>query len=325
MKVIMSEPLIIGTVPLTTPVIFAPLAGISNLPMRMLAKQAGAGLVCSEMISAHGLAYGAAKTHELMASAPRERPLSVQIFGHDPNIVAEGARIAADNGADIIDINFGCSVKKILKSGAGAALMGDLPKARRLIAAVRDAVSIPLTIKIRSGWEASGDDAVDLARMAQDCGVDALAIHPRTARQGFSGRADWTLIARIKSILDIPVIGNGDIRSADDALAMFAQTGCDAVMIGRAAIGNPFIFSRIRDRLTGDPELHPTPARRFTAMRHYLAASVEHLGEERACRMMRSRLAWFVKGLPHAVTFRKEATRIDSRAHAEELIDAYEK
>jgi tRNA-dihydrouridine synthase B len=319
------KPFSIGTAQVTTPIVFAPLAGISNLPMRVLAKEAGAGLVCSEMISSHGLVYGSAKTHELLAAAPQERPLSIQIFGHDPHIVAEGARIAVHQGADIIDINFGCAVKKILKSGSGAALMADLPKARRLIERVRAAVSVPLTIKIRSGWDASGEDAVDLARIAEDCGVDAITVHPRTARQGFSGRADWSLIARLKSFLAIPVVGNGDISSADDALAMFTQTGCDAVMVGRAAIGNPFIFSRIHHRLCGRAESSPSPGQRLDAMRRYLDRSIDLMGELRACRMMRSRLVWFVKGLPQAGIFRKKATRIESRSHALELINAYEK
>lgn len=314
----------IGSIRITVPTVFAPLAGISNLPMRVLAKEAGAGLVCSEMISANGLVFGAEKTHQLMATTSPERPLSVQIFGNDPDIVAQGARIAAEAGADIIDINFGCSVKKILKSGSGAALMADLTKARHLLNAVRKAIDIPLTIKIRSGWDASGDDALYLAQFAQDCGVDAIAVHPRTARQGFSGRADWDLIARIKSVLTIPVIGNGDVRTAEDACTLLSQTGCDAVMVGRAAIGNPFIFTQILDRLNHLPETVPTPAQRLDVMRRYLHASVEHLGETRACFMMRSRLNWFVKGLPGAGRFRKAATRITSAGHALALIAEFE-
>lgn len=314
----------IGSIRITVPTVFAPLAGISNLPMRVLAKEAGAGLVCSEMVSANGLVFGAEKTYQLMATTSPERPLSVQIFGSDPDIVAQGARIAAEAGADIIDINFGCSVKKILKSGSGAALMADMTKARHLLKAVREAIDIPLTIKIRSGWDASGDDALRLAQLAQDCGVDAIAVHPRTARQGFSGRADWDLIARIKSELTIPVIGNGDVRTAEDACALLSQTGCDAVMVGRAAIGNPFIFTQILDRLNHRPEMAPTPAQRFNIMRRFLNASVEHLGETRACFMMRSRLNWFVKGLPGASRFRKAATRIASAGQALTLIAEFE-
>jgi nifR3 family TIM-barrel protein len=289
--------------------------------MRVLAKEAGAGLVCSEMVSANGLVYRAEKTHELMATTPLEKPVSIQIFGSDPGIVADGARIAADAGADIIDLNFGCSVKKILKSGSGAALMADLIKARLLLKAVRDAIDIPLTIKIRSGWEASGEDALSLAQLAQDCGIDAIAVHPRTARQGFSGHADWSLIARIKSRLTIPVIGNGDVRTAEDAGEMFSRTGCDAVMVGRTAIGNPFIFTQIHDRLNNRSVTAPTTAQRITVMRRYLHASVAHFGTTRACFMMRSRLNWFVKGLPGASRFRKAATRIASPGHALSLID----
>lgn len=313
----------IGSVQLENPTIFAPLAGISNLPMRVLAREAGAALVCSEMISANGLVYGTAKTHQLLASVPTEKALSVQIFGSSPAILAEAARHVEHSGADILDINFGCAVKKILKSGAGAALMGDPARAEAVLSAVRKAVAIPLTIKIRSGWDPSGDEAEHLARIAQECGVDAIAVHPRTARQGFSGRADWRLITRIKKILAIPVIGNGDVRSADDALRMLDQTGCDAVMVGRAAIGNPFIFTQILDRLAGRPETLPTPAQRIAAMERFLSESVRHLGETRACFMMRSRLNWFVKGLPNAAHFRKTLTTVASRLQAEAHIREY--
>jgi tRNA-dihydrouridine synthase B len=313
----------IGTVQLENPTIFAPLAGISNLPMRLLARQAGAALVCSEMISANGLVYGAAKTHQLLASTPEEKPLSVQIFGSDPAILAEAACHVVQSGADILDINFGCSVKKILKSGSGAALMSDPARAEAVLTAIRKAVAIPLTIKIRSGWDPSGDEAEHLSRIAQQCGVDAVAVHPRTARQGFSGRADWSLTARIKKALSIPVIGSGDVRSADDALRLLNETGCDAVMVGRAAIGNPFIFTQILDRLAGRPETSPTAAQRLAAMESFFNDSVRYLGETRACFMMRSRLNWFVKGLPNAAHFRKAITTVASRAQAESVIREY--
>jgi tRNA-dihydrouridine synthase B len=291
--------------------------------MRLLARESGAALVCSEMISANGLVYGAAKTHQLLASAPAEKPLSVQIFGSDPAILMEAARHVVQSGADILDINFGCSVKKILKSGSGAALMSDPARAEAVLAAVRKTVAIPLTIKIRSGWDSSGDEAEHLSRIAQECGVDAVVVHPRTARQGFSGRADWGLIARIKKALSIPVIGNGDVRSADDALRMLNETGCDAVMVGRAAIGNPFIFTQILDRLAGRPETSPTAAQRLAAMERFLNDSVRYLGETRACFMMRSRLNWFVKGLPNAAHFRKTITTVASRSQAEAIIRQY--
>jgi nifR3 family TIM-barrel protein len=228
------------------PTILAPLAGITNLPFRRIAKRGGAGIVCSEMISANGLVHRSQKTYQMLDTHPDEKPLSVQIFGSDPAIMAEAAKIVEASGsADILDINFGCSVRKILKSGAGAALMKIPDKARAILKAVRNAIRIPLTIKIRSGWDASGKDAMLISQIAQDCGVDAIAVHPRTASQGFSGKADWAIIAEVRKSVSIPVIGNGDIVSPEDAIRMTDMSGCDAVMIGRAAIGNPYIFSQI--------------------------------------------------------------------------------
>jgi tRNA-dihydrouridine synthase B len=289
----------------------------------LLAKEAGCGLVCSEMISSHGLVYGSEKTHSLLATSSAEKPLSVQLFGRDGTIMAEAAQRVAHAGADIVDINFGCSVRKILKSGSGAALMREPTKAETLLKAVRRAITIPFTIKMRSGWDASGEQALELARMAQACGVDAVAVHPRTARQGFGGRADWTLIARIKQAIQIPVIGNGDIITAQDALDMQHQTGCDAVMIGRAAIGNPAIFTQIQDLLAGKPVRPVAAQARITIMQRYLNAAVYHFGENRACLMMRSHLGWFAKGLPQAGQFRHAIRHIDSEAAADSLIAAY--
>ena len=243
----------IGTVALDNPLILAPMAGITQLPFRRLAKEAGCGLVVSEMISAHGLVYGGRKTAELLESDPAERPLSVQIFGADPHIMMEAARIVQARGADILDINLGCSVRKIIRQGAGAALMREPKTLEAVLKTIRPAVSLPLTVKIRSGWDHSGDQAVAVGRIAEDCGVDAVAIHPRTAVQGFGGTADWSLIARLKESVSIPVIGNGDIQGPDDVLRMQRQTSCDAVMIGRASMGNPWIFSQALDLLEARP------------------------------------------------------------------------
>ena len=313
----------IGNLQLDNNTILAPLAGISNLPFRLMAKSYGCALVCSEMISSVALVRNAAKTLRMLDSEPREKPLSVQIFGADPAVMAEAARIIESQGADMIDLNFGCAVKKIMKSGAGAALMRDLHLAEKVIAAVRSAVKIPLTIKMRSGWEPDGRQARELAGIAQACGVDAVTLHPRTAAQGFRGRSDWSLIAGIKREIPLPVIGNGDIESADDALRMIESTGCDAVMIGRASIGNPFIFRDINARLQGRQPPEIDPALRHQTMREYLEASVRYIGETHACYMMRSRLGWFVKGLPHNSRFRESIKRITTRAEAESRIDAY--
>ena len=313
-------PMNIGPITLENPTVLAPLAGITNLPFRLLAKSAGCALVYSEMISANGLVHGSKKTSAMLDTLAAEKPVAMQIFGSEPGIMAAAAAIVEDAGADIVDINFGCSVKKVVKTGAGAALMRDLDRAEAVLCAVRRAVSIPLTIKIRTGWDPSGGQAYALCRIAEACGVDAVCVHPRTAPQGFGGRSDWSIIAEVKQRIHLPVIGNGDIASPEDALAMLGQTGCDAVMIGRAAVGDPFIFRRILAALEGSSPHLPTASERIEAMIRYLNASVAHIGEAHACRMMRSRLGWFAKGLPGASRFREAITRLRTKDEALEII-----
>lgn len=310
----------IGNVAIETPTVLAPLAGITNLPFRQVVKDLGCGLVCSEMVSANGLIYDSGKTRSMLVSSPKERPLSLQIFGSDPDILADGAEIVEASGADIIDINFGCSVRKVLKSGSGSALMRDPERTRKILSAVRKRIQVPLTIKIRTGWDQTGDHAVTIAKIAQDCGVDAIACHPRTATQGFGGTANWSLIRRLKSILSIPVIGNGDIQTPEDAIRMFRETGCDAVMVGRATLHTPHIFADIHSLLNGRNPEGLVLDRHFTLMERYLTESVTLFGELNACRMMRSRLGWFVKGLPHSTRFRETIKEIETHAHALALI-----
>jgi len=313
----------IGSVVIENNTVLAPVAGITNLPFRLMVKRAGCGLVCSEMISANGIIFGSRKTISMLDSFPEEKPVSFQIFGSEPSIMADAAVIVESRGADVIDINFGCSVKKVVKTGAGVALMKDKRRAEDVLKAVRKAVKIPLTIKIRSGWEKSGEDAFTIAEIAEGCGVDAVAVHPRTAGQGFRGAADWSVISRVKNRVSIPVIGNGDIVEAENAVEMLNQTGCDAVMIGRAAIGNPWIFSHVTYLISGK-QLQPVGiAQRFCAMKEYLEANVRYFGEKQACYMMRSRLGWFVKGLPSSASFRESIKHIMSENQAKEMIDSY--
>jgi nifR3 family TIM-barrel protein len=238
-------------------------------------------------------------------------------------MMAEAAKIVEAQGADILDINFGCSVKKIIKTGSGVALMKRPDLCEAVLKNVRNAVRLPLTIKIRTGWDESGEQALKLAQIAEACGIDGIAVHPRTATQGFSGQADWSIIAAVKRLVSIPVIGNGDIFSAEDAIEMQAETGCDAVMIGRKAIGCPWIFSQVIAQMRGENIPSFSLEQRFAIIKRYLHSSVKYLGEYRACLMMRSRLSWFVKGLPNSSQFRKSITQISSESQALELIEEY--
>ena len=314
----------IGTITFDNPTVLAPLAGITNLPFRLIAKNAGCGLVYSEMISANGLIHRSQKTLQLLDTVPEEGPLAVQIFGSDPAVISEAAAMAQGAGAAILDINFGCSVKKIIKTGSGVALMKAPDAARAVLTAARKAVRIPVTIKMRSGWDPSGQQAITIARTAEDCGVDAIAVHPRTAVQGFRGKADWSVISRVKAAVAVPVIGNGDIVAAADAEAMLRTTGCDAVMIGRAAIGNPWIFSQITAHLQARNPAPVTLEQRFRLIRHYLRASVQYVGERNACRMMRSSLGWFVKGLPNSSRFRESIKQVATESEALARIEEYQ-
>lgn len=303
--------------------VLAPLAGITNLPFRLIAKRAGCGLVCSEMVSANGIVYGSKKTLGMLDSLSEERPVSFQIFGSDPLIMAEAAVIVESSGADIIDINFGCSVKKVVKTGAGVALMKEPGRTEAILMAIKKCVKIPVTIKIRTGWEKTGEQALKTAKIAEHCGIDAIAVHPRTASQGFRGLADWSVISRVKQNVSIPVIGNGDILTAYDAVSMQSQTGCDAVMIGRAAIGNPWIFEQIRALMSKEPIAPASLAQRFDGMKGYLKANAEYFGEKQACFMMRSRLGWFVKGLDSNAKFRESVKHITSEQEAIDIINSY--
>lgn len=320
---IMHDAFNIGELRLDRPTVMAPMAGITDTAFRKMVKQRDCGLVCSEMISANGLCHGSEKTIQMMSHGRAEKPFSVQIFGAKPENMAKAARMAQQAGADIIDINCGCAVKKIVKTGAGAALMKDLKAAETILRAVRGAVDIPVTVKMRSGWNSSGRDALALAGIAQECGADAVIVHPRTAGQKFSGKADWRIISEVKQVLSIPVIGNGDIRTPADALQMILKTGCDAVMVGRAALGDPWIFSRIRAMLSGADFAEPGLEMRFSAIKGYVSDMVACYGETHACRIMRSRLGWLLKGLPEASRWREAVTGIAAAADAYAILDDY--
>jgi tRNA-dihydrouridine synthase B len=315
----------IGSVTVHGKAFLAPLAGITSLPFRRLVKECGASVVCSEMISAKGLFYNSGKTLSLLASCPEERPLSVQIFGAEPDTMARAAaEISAMGIADILDINFGCSVKKVLKQGAGAALMRNPALSRKIIQVVRRATPLALTIKIRSGWDSSGSQAFALVDMAEQEGVDAVVFHPRTATQGFRGHADWELIRRLKDRTVLPVIGNGDIMVPSDGLTMMKQTGCDAVMIGRGAMANPFLPGQVAVMISQGVSRPVTASDIFRKMERLIQLYVGHFGEITACRMLRGRLPWFIKGMPGCTEIRKSLSGIAATNEAVELIRDYE-
>ena len=304
--------------------ILAPLAGITNLPFRLIAKKCGAEIVCSEMISSAGLVYNNSLTKRYLDTKNKEKPISFQIFGSKKDIMAEAAILVENAGADILDINFGCTARKVMKTGAGASLMADMKNARDIICAVRKVIKIPLTIKIRSGFYASGEDAINLAKMAEGCGADAIVVHPRTISQRFTGKADWNIIKKIKKELQIPVIGNGDINSASDAIKMIKETNCDSVMVGRASIGNPYIFREISSAIKNKPTIKASTQEQFAIMKKYIVYSINYFGEKNACKMMRSRLAFFAKGMSKSKSFRKKLVKISTQKEAFDLLDQYQ-
>jgi len=290
-------PLAIAGMELPGRLVAAPMAGISDLPFRLIARACGAALVYSEMVSANGLLQGNRSTRELLRSVPEERPLVVQIFGAEPEPMAEAAARLAGRGIDGLDINMGCPVKKVVRKGAGAALLRDPRRARRILRAVRKAWPRVLTVKLRSGWSPREITAPDLARAAEDEGIDAVVIHGRTARQMFSGTVDLEVIRRVRRSVGVPVIGNGDVKGPDGARAMMEQTGCDAVMIGRAALGNPWVFSDAGRAASG--------RERLGFLEEHIRLMERHLPPRQFAVKLRLHAAWYARGLRGAARFRR--------------------
>lgn len=308
----MRKTLTIGSLQLDNNLILAPMAGLTNLPMRVLARECGAALTFTEMVSVNGLVREGKKTFDLLRRSPEDRPLGIQIFGDDPALLAEGARLVEPYG-ELIDINMGCPVRKVVGSGAGSALLREPAKVALILKAVRKATSLPLTIKIRTGWVVEEQSFLEIGRIAEAEGVDAVTLHPRSRAQMFEGHADWSRITELKGALSIPVIGSGDIFSAADVTAKLAQTGCDGVMIARGGLGNPWIFREALALLRGEEPIPPTAGEKLaTAMRH-LALFIETFGEHVALREMRKHLSWYAKGVPGVAQFRNMINRIDGK------------
>jgi tRNA-dihydrouridine synthase B len=310
----------IGSLQLPDRPILAPMAGISDLPYRRLMKRYGAGLVFSEMVSANGLMRAGQRTRELLRSHPEERPLGVQLFGDDPAVLATAAGLVREDG-ELLDLNLGCPVTKVVRSGAGSALLREPARIARILGAVRRAWDKPLTVKIRSGWNEEGINFLEVGRIAQEEGAEAITLHPRTRSQGFSGRADWEQIRQLKAALRIPVIGSGDIFSAEDALAMQTATGCDAVMIGRGGYGNPWLLRDILALQQGEPKpAPPTAAERHAAALLHLELFLESFSPRKALLDMRKHLCWYSRGVVGAAAFRTQVNQLESLEQLRRLV-----
>ena len=306
------------------PLVLAPMAGITDLPFRIICREMGAGIVYSEMVSAEALVRDQQRTLSLLATDPRERPVAFQLFGSKPASLARSARILSEREIDLIDINMGCPVPKVLKSGAGSALLRDLGLARQIMESVVGASSRPVTVKVRLGWDAKSIVAVDLARIAEAAGVSAITVHARTKVMGFSGEADWSMIRTVKDAVGIPVIGNGDVRSGPDAKRMLDETGCDGVMIGRAIEGNPWIFREAKTYLeTGVVPAQPSIEERVTVMLRHLHDVIGLLGESIGVREMRKHLCWYTKGLSGGGEFREKVNHLTTIDEVKREIDTY--
>lgn len=311
--------LTIGNVSLANPVILAPMAGVSDLPFRLLCHEQGAGMVCSEMISVKAILYHNKNTEELMQIHPDEGPVSLQLFGSDPDIVSEMAKRIEERPFAVMDLNMGCPVPKVVNNGEGSALMKNPLLAGKIIEKTAKAIQKPLTVKIRKGFDDAHVNAVEMAKIAQESGAAAVAVHGRTREQYYSGTADWDIIAQVKQAVKIPVIGNGDVVDAASALRLFEQTGCDGIMVGRGAQGNPWIFREILAALE-DREIPARPNRRelYEMIVRHAQLSCTYKGEYITVREMRKHLAWYTTGLPHAAGLRRQ---INSMETMEELME----
>lgn len=315
----------IGSIQLENPVIAAPMAGITDKAYRILAKEAGCGLVCTEMVSDQALLYGNVKTGAIMNIAGEVRPVSVQIFGSDPAYMAGAAEIVASCGASLIDINMGCPTPKIVRNGEGSALMKDPKKAAEIVRSVVARVEVPVTVKMRKGWDEKSFNAVELALAVVDAGAAAITVHGRTRSQFYSGKADWGAIAAVKQAVKVPVIGNGDIWSPADALAMMNETGCDAIMIGRAALGNPWIFSRTLHFLKyGELLCEPKPEEKVAMALRHLELLVQFKGEKVAVWEMRKHAAWYTRGIRGSARLRDLINKAKSREEIESVFALFE-
>lgn len=311
----------IGNVMLENNVILAPMAGVTDLPYRVLCREQGCGLVCMEMVSAKAVLYNNRNTKELLQVDERERPVSLQLFGSDPHILSDIAARLEEGPYDIFDINMGCPVPKIVKNGEGSALMKDPALVEEILTAMVKAVKKPVTVKIRKGFDDSSVNAVEIAKIAEACGVAAVAVHGRTREQFYSGKADWDIIRRVKEAVRIPVIGNGDVFTAEDAKRLVDTTGCDGIMVARGAKGNPWIFREITEYLdTGRKPERPSVEELKEMILRHGRMMLKFKGELAGMREMRKHVSWYTAGYPNSAALRNDINMVSSMEELEALI-----
>ncbi|NLC77575.1 MAG: tRNA dihydrouridine synthase DusB [Clostridia bacterium] len=315
----------IGDVDIPNQVAAAPMAGVTDKTFRILAREQGCGLVHTEMISAKALVYNNKRTRELLNIDGEKGPLAVQLFGSEPETVAQGAVLAQEAGADIIDLNMGCPAPKIVKNGEGSALMQDPALAQAIVKETVKSVTVPVTVKIRAGWCASTINAVTFAKAMVEAGAQAITVHGRTREQFYAGKADWDIIRQVADAVEVPVIGNGDIWTPQDAARMLADTGCQGVMIGRGSLGNPWIFSRTVAYLEQGVLLpEPAPEERLAMALRHLELVVHFKGEQVGVREMRKHLAWYIKGMRGAARMREQLFKAETVSQVQEIIEQWQ-
>ncbi len=314
------ETLQIGSVTLQNNLILAPMAGVTDLPFRLLCKEQGAGFVCMEMVSAKAICFGNKKTEQLLVTDPAEAPVSLQLFGSEPDILAEAAARIADRPFAVLDFNMGCPVPKVVKNGEGSALMQEPRRVEEILTALVRAAGKPVTVKIRKGFDEARANAVEIAKIAESCGVAAIAVHGRTREQYYAGEADWDIIRQVKNAVKIPVLGNGDLRTAADVIRMREETSCDGFLIGRAARGNPWIFHEIAQKLsTGEDLPRPTPQEVTEMALRHARLLIGQKGEYVGIREMRKHAAWYTAGYRGAASLRGRMGEVETYGELEEI------
>ena len=312
--------LVIGNVTLDNPLILAPMAGVTDLPFRLLCKEQGAGLICMEMVSAKAIYYKNKNTEQLLEISPKEHPVSLQLFGSDPEIIAEMAARIEERPFDILDFNMGCPVPKVVNNGEGSALMKNPKLVEEILSRLVKAVEKPVTVKIRKGFDDDHVNAVEIAKIAESCGVAAIAVHGRTRQQYYSGQADWDIIRQVKEAVAVPVIGNGDLLCAGDVADMREETGCDGFMIGRGAQGNPWIFKQIIHKLeTGEDLPRPTVQEVCEMVLRHARLQIETKGEYTGIREIRKHAAWYTAGYKNSAKLRGRINEVESMEDLEKL------